>query len=429
MPKVLGEPTPRFNLQFPNQKESPIAMLLRYGYRGQKYELKYSPGEKIAAKLWDFESQFPKKNPATSQLIGRLSKLEAATLEIYRETGGNITPQDFRQELNYRYLGHPRPEEEAAKIFFLQFVANYVETQQARKDLAQGTVNVFRTWQHHLEDFSRETGRELTFEGINESFRQAFISWCYETKNHQQNHVAKGLRIIAQFMAAARETGLTDNNFTQKKAWAVKKLPTPTIALSEEELEAIFKLGLPGHPPGYQAARQLFLIGCYTGLRHSDYRRISRGHVTEEQGQKVLSILAWKTKKMVNIPLHPNLEATLEACNYQAPTLSQQKFNRYIKEVARLAGITEQRAVYSSAGGEVVEEFKPKYELISSHTARRTFATVALINGWPSLLVRAITGHASEAQLNAYIDFEAYLASQKIGQFYQKGNERNLKAS
>lgn len=429
MPKVLGEPAPRFNLQFANQPESPIAMFFRYSYQGKKHLLKYSPGEKIATKLWDSKNQFPAKNPATSLLIGRLSKLEALTLSIYRETGGNITPQDFRQELNHRFLGHPRPEEEKPYLpSFLQFVATFVEAQQARKDLAQGTVNVFRTWQHHLEAFSQETGRELTFEGINETFRQAFITWCFDKKNHSQNHVAKGLRIIAQFMAAAQEAGLTDNIFTQKKGWGVKKLPTPTVALSEEQLQAIFELDLKQFQPGYQKARQLFLIGCYTGLRHSDYSRISRGHITEEQGQKLVSIMAQKTKKMVNIPLHPNLEAVLGECNYQAPNLSQQKFNKFIKEVARLAGITEQRAVYTSTGGEVVEQFTPKYELISSHTARRTFATVALINGWPSPLIRAITGHATEAQLNSYIDLEAYLASQKVSQFYRKENERNLKA-
>lgn len=428
MPKILGEPTPRFNLQFANQPESPIVMYFRYSYQGQKYLLKYSPGEKIATKLWD-KNQFPKKHPTTSQLIGRLSQLEALTLDIYRQTGGNITPQDFRQELNHRYLGHPRPEEEKPYLpSFLEFIAQYVEQQKARKDLTRGTWKIYNTWKNHLEAFSREEGQELTFEGINADFRQAFLTWCFEGKSHSINYVAKGLEVITQFMAAAQEAGLTQNDYPQKKGWKLKKHPTPTIALSEEQLQAIFKLDLSGYQPGYQKARQLFLIGAYTGLRHSDYKRISRGHISEEQGQKVLSILAWKTKKMVSIPLHPTLEAVLEECNYQAPSLSGQKLNRFIKEVARLAGITEQRAVYPSAGGEVVEEFKSKYELVSSHTARRSFATNALINGWKTHLVMAITGHSTEKQLYGYIDYEMYLATTKISQLYQKENEGRLKA-
>lgn len=429
MPKVLGEPTPRFNLHDSSLTETFVILVFRYPYQGKSVRMRFSPGEKIKTKHWDFERQWPIKSPLTSKLIGKLSKLEAVTLDIYRQTGGDIPPKGFKQELNYRYLGHPRPEEEAPYLpTFLEFIARYVEQQQDRQDLTRGTWKVLLTWKNHLEAFSQETGKELTFEGINENFRQAFLSWCYDEKNHSVNYVAKGLDVVSQFMAAAQDAGLTENDYPQKKGWKLKKLPTPTIALSEEQLQAIFDLDLTGYQPGYQKARQLFLIGAYTGLRHSDYKRISRGHVTEEQGQKVISILAWKTKKMVTIPLHKNLEAILEEVEYHAPRLSSQKFNQYLKEIARLAGITEQRAVYTSAGGQVVEEFKPKHELISSHTARRTFATVALINGWPSPLIRAITGHSTEAQLHNYIDFEAYLAAQQVGQFYRKGNEGNLKA-
>lgn len=428
MPKVLGEPTPRFNLQFAKQQESPIAMVFRYSYQGKKLKLKYSPGEAIQTKLWDFKTQFPKRHPSNSALIGRLSKLEALALDVYRQAGGNITPEAFRQELNYRFLGHARPEEEKPYCpTFLEFVAKYVKEQKARQDLTRGTWKILATWKNHLEAFSRETGRELTFDGINAGFRQALASWCFDEKSHSVNYLSKGLSVIAQFMAAAQEAGLTSNAYPQGKAWKMKKHPTPTVALSEEQLEAIFRLDLSGSQPGYQKARQLFLIGAYTGLRHSDYKRISRGHVSEEQGQKAISIMAKKTQKMVTIPLHPNLEAVLEECSYQAPALSQQKLNTFIKEVARLAGIAEQRVTYTSAGGQIVEAFRPKYELVSSHTARRTFATVALINGWPSPLIRAITGHATEAQLHNYIDFEQYLAAAKVAQFY-KEDQRILKA-
>lgn len=429
MPKVLGEPTPRFNLHDSSLNETFIILVFRYSYQGKTVRMRFSPGEKIKTKHWDFEQQWPIKSPLTSKLIGKLSQLEEIVSDIYRQTGGNIPPKDFKQELNYRFLGHPRPEEEKPYLpSFLEFIAQYVEQQQARQDLTRGTWKNLKTWKNHLEAFSRETGQEITFDGIDEAFRQAFLSWCFDEKNHSQNYASKGLDIIAQFMAAANEAGLTENDYPQRKGWKLKKLPTPTIALSEEQLQAIFDLDLTEYQPGYQKARQLFLIGAYTGLRHSDYKRISRGHIFEEQGQKVISILAWKTKKMVKMGLHPNLEAILEEVEYQAPSLSQQKLNNYIKEVARLAGITEQRAVYPSAGGQVVEVFKPKYELITSHTARRSFATNARIAGWPTPLIRAITGHSTDRQLDNYIDYDMYLASVQVSQLYQKGNEGNLKA-
>jgi integrase len=420
MPKVLGEPTPRFNLQFKKKEESPIAMVFRYRYQGQKHFLKYSPGLSIKTKFWDFEQQFPKKNPATSRLIGKLSQLEEETLAIYRETDGSIKPAKFREELNYRFLNHPRPEEDKYQPTFLEFIEDYTKKQQARKDLTRGTWKVLQTWKNHLQSFAKETGQELSFDSINANFRQDFLTWCYEEKEHSQNYVSKGLDIIAQFITAAREASLTENTYTNSKAWKLKKLPTPTIALSEAELEQIFKLDLSNLPPGYQKARQLFLLGAYTGLRHSDYKRISKGHTITENGKKKIAIYAKKTRKEVNIPLHPNLEAILEECNYQAPKLSSQKFNKYIKEVAQKAEITEQRAIIDGTKGEAEEIFKPKHELISSHTARRTFATVALINGWPSRLVMAITGHSTEAQLNKYIDMETLLANTQIEERYKK---------
>lgn len=404
-------------------------MVFRYRYQGQKHFLKYSPGLNIQTRYWDFKQQFPKKQPSTSKLIGKLSRLEEETLAIYRETEGNIPPAEFRAELNYRFLGHTRPEDDTYQPSFLEFISDYVEKQKARKDLTRGTWKVLQTWENHLVNFSKETGLNPSFEDINADFRQAFLTWCYEEQEHSQNYVAKGLAIVAQFMGAAREAGLTENAYTNTKAWKLKKLPTPTIALSETELEAIFNLDLSKRQQGYQKARQLFLLGAYTGLRHIDYKRLSPGHIITEDGKKKVAILTQKTRQEVQIPLHPNLEAVLEECSYQAPTLSSQKFRKYIKEVARLAGITEQRAVYTSKKGQVKEVFKPKCELIAAHTARRTFATIALINGWPARLVMAITNHSTEAQLNNYVDMETLLAGSQIEEQYSKQQKRkgNLK--
>jgi len=431
MPKRLGEPIPRFNLQHPKAEKSPVTMRLRYPYQGRTVELKYSFGESIATKYWDFKQHFPKKHPSTSKLIGKLTRLEAFALAVWRETKGQISVQDFRQELNHRFLGFPRPEEEPPyRPTFLEFVEEYVRRQKERRDLSHGAWKILNTWKNLLNEFSQSTGYQLTFEGINQDFRQALIAWCFDTKNHSINYLAKGLTTIAQFMAAAQEAGLTDNEFTQRKGWSLKKVPTPTIAFSEDELQAIFDLDLSEHQPGYNKARQLFLIGAYTGLRHSDFHRIQKGHISTEQGRKVLRIMAMKTRKPVAIPLHPNLEAILEECGYQAPDLSHQRLNKYVKEVARLAGLTQKRAVYTSAGGEVVEMFRPVCELVSAHTGRRSFATNALINGWPTHLVRAITGHASEQQLHNYIDYQLYLASTEAGRFFdkQQGREGGLKA-
>ncbi|MCB0376439.1 MAG: integrase catalytic domain-containing protein, partial [Sinomicrobium sp.] len=253
--------------------------------------------------------------------------------------------------------------------------------------------------------------------------KEKFVNWLYTEKNHSINYVAKGLEVIRQFLAAARDQGLHENDYPQSKLFRQKKIPTATIALSREELDAISAVDLSEHPDGYEKARTLFLIGAYTGLRHSDYKRIKPEHISDGQ----ISILSQKTRQQLLIPLHPNLEKVLEQCGYRSPRLSQQRLNEHIKEIARMAGITEKRAVYTSAGGKVVEEFTPKYKSVSSHTARRTFATQARIDGWPTTLIRAITGHSTDQQLDNYIDYDMYLAAVQVKDYFQKGKDRGLK--
>jgi integrase len=425
MPKVLGEPTPRFNMQFAYQEESPVAMAFRYTSRGQRHFLKYSPGLKIARKDWDKKNQFPKRTPANAKMIAKLNKLAEITLQVWRETEGDILPADFRQELNYRFLKHPRPEDRPA-LTMLEFIDGYIEKQAQRHDRKPPVM--LKVWRDNLAAFNQETGRELSFSAIDADWRQSLLDWCFDIRGMSINYVRRGLGFIGQFMAEALEAGLTDNRIAQGKSWKIKGHPTTTIALNEDELQAIADVDLSALPDSYEKARQLFLIGAYTGLRHSDYKRIQRGHVAEDQGRKHIAILTQKTSKPVRIPLHPNLERILERTGYQAPKLSRPKLNECIKEVCRMAGITEMRAAYGSAGGKLAEEFKPKYELVSSHTGRRSFATNALINGWPSPLIRAITGHSSEAQLYNYVDYAAYLAAAQVSQFYKSADERSMKA-
>ena len=137
-----------------------------------------------------------------------------------------------------------------------------------------------------------------------------------------------------------------------------------------------------------------------------------------QKGEAVIQITAKKTGKPVIIPLHPNLKAVLEECKYQAPKLSDQKLNDYIKEVAKLAGITEERTIVNSAGGKTKEETEAKYKLISTHTARRTFATISIAKGLSARTVMAITGHSTEQQLNTYIDQSTLHAMEEYLKLY-----------
>lgn len=149
-------------------------------------------------------------------------------------------------------------------------------------------------------------------------------------------------------------------------------------------------------------ARGLFLIGCYTGLRVSDFSRLSEAHVG-----KYITIKTQKTGTPVIIPIHPVVRDIISGGFDLTDTISDQKLNGQIKELCRLAGITEEVMVNKNVGGRNIEIVTPKYKLVSSHTARRSFATNAYKAGVPTIAIMKITGHTKESTFLKYIKVSA----------------------
>lgn len=164
-----------------------------------------------------------------------------------------------------------------------------------------------------------------------------------------------------------------------------------SVYLTEEEIEKLYRLPLSG----VQAAvRDLFLIGCYTALRYSDYSSltlwdISNGFIVKR---------TQKTQHSVTIPIHPRVEAILRQYN-GAPKVNISTFNQQIKTICLAAGIREKIAVTTNRQ----TVYKEKWELVSSHTARRTRATNTFLAGIPTLSIMRITGHKSEKVFLNYI--------------------------
>jgi integrase len=112
-----------------------------------------------------------------------------------------------------------------------------------------------------------------------------------------------------------------------------------------------------------------------------------------------------ESSKPINIPLTLFSGVALNIAlkyNYELPVISDVKFNVYIKEVAQLAGITSMEKIRRLVGKRPVEILEPKYKFISSHTARRTFITIALQNGVPPVTIMKITGHKDLRTLMKY---------------------------
>ena len=185
-----------------------------------------------------------------------------------------------------------------------------------------------------------------------------------------------------------------------KKLNYPREVETNTIVLEKEEVKMLIQ-----HVPKnlrLSRVKDLFMVLIYTGLRFGDGVRISNRWVSNG----MLHIHTQKTDEKITIPLHPNLKEILEKYEYNLFSLavSNQKFNKYVKELCEDAGINADVEVIKYQHGIRKYHILPKYKLIASHTGRRTFITNSILAGIPLSVIQRITGHKKLVTLQKYVD-------------------------
>ncbi len=170
-----------------------------------------------------------------------------------------------------------------------------------------------------------------------------------------------------------------------------------TIALSRAELDALFEFDK--FTQMERKARDLFVIGVYSVARWEDYSRITAENISNG----MLNYEQLKTGKTVILPVSSRLQEALERNGGVAPKLSQQKFNEAIKRCCKKIGMTDKLHVSKSKGSERVSSSHERWELVSSHTARRTGATMLYLAGVPAKRIMLCTGHSTESNFLRYV--------------------------
>ena len=168
------------------------------------------------------------------------------------------------------------------------------------------------------------------------------------------------------------------------------------IVLSQDEVDAITDYRCDSLR--LQNVVDLFTIGVYTGLRFSDFSQLKEAQI---EADNVIALHQKKTGRLVRIPLHPKVSEVLTERGIPRP-ISGQKFNNYLREVAKYAGVNSKVEIKRIRGGKREIVNKEKWELISSHTCRRTFATLLYKKGVNPKLIMMLTGHR---QLNTFMNY------------------------
>lgn len=258
--------------------------------------------------------------------------------------------------------------------------------------------------QKHLQDFEAYSKQKFELDKISKATFERLETYLIDIKKINLQTTAKYLGFFKGFLNWCIENKHTQN--TDFRFFKITQQPdTLKVALTENEIQLLRNVDLSGKPY-LENVRKLFLLSCFVGLRYSDYSRISLEHLKQDaNGNYNLEIRQKKTKDFVSVPLTPeSLSLVRQLLSRQIRPISNQKMNEYVKELCRLAGIDEPFEVTIFKGKHSFTYSVPKWKLISSHTARRTFATNLLLKGVPAEIVMQFTGHKDYKSFTKYVN-------------------------
>lgn len=384
-------------------------VMLRYSYYNRR--LQVSTGFTIPIKYWNNSAQRVKEVqdfPEAKGINQRLETLIRGTKDLFSEyTAKGIfpTPQQFKDDWLKKFRPDKASPEEGSKALGLFEFIREVIAERKGMNRPGSSILVYGNCLNNLAAYQKAKGKPLTFEGLNSAFVADFVAWLF-SQDFSDAYAHKILSTLKMFVRAAEQRGVFTGSPLLNTKIPVSKRSKDTVYLNENELEQLFSLELQGRLAN---VRDLFLIGAYSGLRFSDFTKITPSNIqpVESQGKTVecLVITTQKTKQKVVLPLsNPILRAVLERNGWKAPkAISNQKLNNYLKELAQLAGFTQEVEISEYKAGRQEKRTVQKWELISSHTARRSFCTNAFKRGVPVPDIMKFSGHTSVQTFMKYI--------------------------
>lgn len=284
----------------------------------------------------------------------------------------------------------------------LQFFDFYLS--KKKHEIKAGTLRKWGVVRNKLENFQNDIKRTFKVKDVNKSFLDEFISWSKEMQydNSVINGNFKDIRTVCK---EAQLYNIEISNDLYLLKTKLKNTPAFKIYLSVDELQRISDLkNLPEH---LDNVRDWLIISCYTGQRISDFKRFTPDMIRKQNDRMFIDIKQQKTDKNVSIPLVPIIKEILKKRNGNFPkTISDQRYNDYIKDVCRMAQINEKIegkvATVTEIGIRKKAGIYKKWQLITSHVGRRSFAT-NFYGKLPTSFIKDITGHGTEAMLLKYI--------------------------
>lgn len=409
------------------------------------------------------------KNPDVRRTLETASEIRRTLDSLFKD--GKVLNKDEVRELVHSIVYREeiaaaeaekeekaREEERKNRMTLMKFIDKYIEeVSNGGRQTANGTnyspntVKSIKQALTQFRNFCKWKKKEYDFDDIDMQFYYDYTAYLKKElkdrkgnvikKAYNVNSVGKCVKELKVVMYTAESEGHHKNDVWKDKRFKGTRIDVDSIYLTKDDLAAIQAADLSKYDKGHEWARDIFMAGVWTAQRVSDYNNISKDQIEthtkrwiedvpdpEHPGQTkpeirtreimFINIRQQKTGAKVSIPVSTELKAILEKYDFQLPHLEDQVINRYLKDICQCAGLTEEVEIVETTGGTPVRVKKPKYELVHTHTARRTGATLMYLSGMDVYDIIKITGHTSPVMLRKYIKADKLEVIEKITEKY-----------
>lgn len=397
---------------------------LRYRIKWDGNVLAFSLGVRVDIDKWSLETQRCKRNTThgkkklTALSINKeIERYENSVLDCfarYEKDGKMPTKEDMRRAVSLALDRGDKTKSER----LIELIPLFIDQQSIHNAWTKGTRQKFNALLNDILDYDEKSD----LSDINKSWLTGLVKY-YHTKGLRNTTIVKKLEFLKWLLRWAEgEQMQVPNDYLHFKP-RLKKTEKKIIFLDWDELIHLYNFQVPPQYKGLERVRDSFCFCCFTSLRYSDVANLKRSAVFDDH----IEVVTVKTNDRLSIELNKYAKAILKRYEDEAfnddlalPVISNQKMNKSLKRLCKLAGLDTPVAITYFQGGDRIEETYPKYELITTHCARRTFICNALMLGITPEIVMKWTGHNDYKAMKPYIDVTDKAKAKSMSLFDQR---------
>jgi len=389
------------------KEKSNLNLRLLFRNNGKDYVFGVKTKVEISKHYWSKQHKKKSKDiditNKQTEVNNELNKIVNYVLKAFNSVNvENINKEWLQTQIDNYYNPKKETKTPTNLIDYIDFYLDY-----RKNEITETNKSKCRVIKNKLIKYETFLKKKILIKNINDSFKNEFVNYQKE-RMYSQNTIQREFVNIKTFCKHARYLGLETH--PQLDSLRIDRQKVEKIYLTFEDLSKIENISKNQLTDSLDNAKDWLIISCYTGQRISDFMRFTDEQIRIEDGKHLLEFTQKKTGKNMTVPLHPKVLEIINKRKGKFPyPISDQKYNDFIKTVCKVAEINEptkgSKLVETETNSKIFRKktgMYKKYDLVTSHIGRRSFAT-NFYGKIPTTYLIYVTGHSTEAMFLNYI--------------------------